>query len=333
MSAEATNRGAMDYHSETLGGMNATEAPVRIGLVGAGQWAQTMHAPLHAADGPTELTGVWSPSIDRTRTLAERHGVRAFKSFADLLESSDAVDFAVPPHVQATLAREAARAGKGLMLEKPLGASLAEATQLTEEVEAAKVANIVVLTKRFHRRTRDFLESSAALGAESGILAVTGRYVHGGFLDSGFLDERGRAGWRTALGVLHDLGPHLLDLVDAAAGEIEAIRASGTLNEVVLLETRHSGGARGQLLLSGRVGTPTVLTDVDLYSHLEHLHYTTSGMDHGEIWPQVRNEFAERMRHGVPVTVDIRRALHVQRLVEAAARSLDTGRLMNLSDF
>lgn len=306
-------------------------SPVRVGLVGAGHWAQTMHAPLHASDGPTELTGVWSQSHDRAAALAARHGVRAFTSFEELLASSEAVDFATPPDVQAELATAAARAGKALLLEKPLAASLAEATRLVEAVESADVPNLVVLTKRFHRRTRRFLAEARDLRAGAEALAVTARYVHGGFLDSGFLDERERTGWRATLGVLHDLGPHLLDLVDAAAGEVLSVRASGERTEAVLLETHHRGGATGQLLLSGRVATPTVLTDVDVYAGAGHLHYTTSGMDHAEVWPDVRAEFAHRVRQGTPVTVDVRRALHVQRLVEAAALSLDSGQAVEVS--
>jgi predicted dehydrogenase len=305
--------------------------PVRVGLVGAGHWARVMHAPLHAAAGPTQLSGIWSPSVDNARSLAEVHGVRAFASYDELLASSEAVDFAVPPDVQAALAIEAVDAGKGVMLEKPLGASLAEATRLVAAIERADVANIVVLTKRFHRHTRDFLTRTADLAERSAVTAVTGRYVHGGLLKSGFLGSSERSGWRARLGVLHDLGPHLLDLVDAAAGPIVALRASGDLSEVVLLETEHDGGATGQLLLSGRVRTPTVLTDVDLYAPDGHEHYTTAGMDHAEIWPEVRTEFADRLRRGRPVTIDARRALHVQRLIEAAAMSFDVGERIALS--
>jgi predicted dehydrogenase len=304
-------------------------APIRTGLVGAGHWAQTMHAPLHAAPGVTELTGVWSPSPDRARALADRHGVPAFASFDALLAASEAVDFAVPPAVQAELAIEAAKAGKALLLEKPLGSSLDEAERVAAAVERTGVPNIVVLTKRFHRRTREFLASALELGPA---IAVTGRYVHGGFLDDSFLGSRERTGWRRELGVLYDLGPHLLDLVDAAAGSIVSVTASGRESEAVLLSTEHEGGASGQLLLSGRVRTPDVLTDVDLYANEGHLHYTTLGMDHEAIWPEIRAEFASAVRQGTPVTVDVTRAVAVQRAVEAAARSFTARRPVDLAD-
>ncbi|MFB2597887.1 Gfo/Idh/MocA family protein [Herbiconiux sp. P17] len=299
--------------------------PVRVGLVGAGQWARTMHAPLHAAGAETRLTGVWSPSGRGVAELAAEHGVAAFGSFEELLAASEAVDFAVPPQVQAGLAVQAAEAGKALLLEKPLGASLAEAMRLRDAVLGAGVANIVVMTKRFHPRTREFLRAAASLTAAAPAIAVTARYVHGGFLGSGFLDAGARGGWRDELGVLFDLGPHLLDLVEEAAGAVVAVRASGDPREAVLVTTEHAGGGAGSALLSGRVETSQVLTDVEVYSNAGTATYSTAGMDHGEVWPILRAEFAAAVREGAPVTVDVRRAFRVQELVEAAARSLASG--------
>jgi predicted dehydrogenase len=284
-----------------------------------------MHAPLHSARAETELTGIWSPSGRGVPELAEAHGVPAFRNWDDLLAASEAVDFAVPPQVQAGLAIEAARAGRAVMLEKPLGVRLPQATAVAEAVRQAGVANIVVLSKRFHPRTRAFLSEAVKLVERSPAVAVSARYVHGGFLGTGFLDDRERSGWRDDLGVLFDLGPHLLDLVELAGGRVLSVLALGDPAEALTVLTRHEGGATGTALLSGRVQTPVVLTDVEVYSHAGTASYTTRGMDHDEIWPVLRAEFASAVRTGSPVTVDVARALDVQRLVEAARLSLQTG--------
>lgn len=294
---------------------------VRVGLVGAGYWARTMHAPLHSSGQHTALTGIWSPRPERARQLAADFGVPVFDSYAQLLDESEAVDFAVPPAVQAELALEAAAAGRAMMLEKPLGATLAQAQQVVDAVTLASVPTIVVLTKRFHPRTREFLAAAAERAVSAPPIAVTARYVHGGFLDSGFLGEQERAGWREQLGVLFDLGPHLLDLVDAASGAITAVTASGDPAEAVMLATEHASGASGQLLLSGRVRTAAALTDVEVYSREGVLAYSTAGMDNDLTWASLRAEFAGAVRHGRAVTVDAERALVVQRLVEAARLS------------
>jgi predicted dehydrogenase len=312
--------------------MPAVDAPVRVGLVGAGQWANTMHAPLHSSGRGTALSGVWSPTRERALALAGRHGVPAFDTYEQLLESSEAVDFAVPPAIQGDLAVRAAEAGKALMLEKPLASTLRQARQLVAAIESAGVANIVVFTKRFHPRTRAFLAEAAALRDTSPAIAITGRYVHGGFLDSGFLGTAERIGWRDDLGVLFDLGPHLLDLVEAAAGPIDTIGMSGNPREAVTLATTHASGATGQLLLSGRVTVPNVLTDVDLFTHNGRLGYNTLNMDHNEAWPSLVSEFASAVRSKTPVTVDAVRALGIQRLVEAAQLSLAEKRPVTVSE-
>lgn len=308
--------------------------------MGAGHWAATMHAPMHTAGGETEFVGVWSATPGNAARLAAEHGVRAFATFQELLASSEAVDFAVPPGVQAQLAPRAAEAGRALLLEKPLGTSLAEARTVADAVQRNGVANAVVLTKRYHRHTRSFLAAAADLRGQAAILGVTGMYLHGGFLDAGFLaggttftgqQGQGGLGWRSDYGALYDLGPHLLDLLDLAAGPIEAVRADGT-RDYTALTTFHDSGATGQASLSGSVQLPRARTTISIYSAAGSIDYSTEGMDHAECWPQVRREFADAVRLGTPATVDAVRALHVQAIVEAAALSAREQRTISVDD-
>jgi predicted dehydrogenase len=306
-------------------------APVRVGLVGAGQWASTMHAPLHTAGAETQLIGVWSASGQSAARLAADHGVAAFNTYDELLASCEAVDFAVPPSVQADLAARAADAGRALLLEKPLGVSLGQAISVAEAVRRNGVPNAVVLTKRYHQRTRQFLTAAAELRARGAIAGVTGAYLHGGFLDTGFLADGGRGGWRAEFGALHDLGPHLLDLMDLVAGPIAAVRTEGR-GDYVALTTRHSGGATGQAVLSGSVSLLDVKTTMSVYSEAGSLEYTTEGMDHADCWPTLRREFADAVRLGTSATVDVERALQIQAVVEAAALSAKDRRQVQVSE-
>jgi predicted dehydrogenase len=318
--------------SDSASGRSAADyAPVRVGLVGAGQWAATMHAPLHRGGAETELTGVWSAHAENAARLAREHGVPAFASFEELLASCEAVDFAVPPAVQAELAPQAANAGRALLLEKPLGASMAQASAVAEAVRHNGVASAVVLTKRYHPRTRSFLAMAAELRSEAPILGVSASYLHGGFLESGFLNAQGRQGWRDEYGPLHDLGPHLLDLMDLAAGTIEAVRADGT-KDYVALTTHHDGGATGQAAISGSVQVAQVKTTLSVCSAAGSLDYTTAGMDHSECWPVLRREFADAVRLGTPATADAERAFQIQALVEAAALSASEQRLVRVAE-
>lgn len=309
--------------------MNHTVDPVRVGLVGSGQWARTMHAPMHSSGAETALSGVWSPHADRARALADEFGVPVFSTYSQLLDESEAVDFAVPPAAQASLAVEAARAGRALLLEKPLAESLADAVELVAAIEASNVVSIVNLTKRYHQRTRAFIAQASEM--PGGIQALTGRYVHGGFLESGFINAAERAGWRDELGALYDLGPHLLDLAEAVAGDVLTVSTTGDLKEIVWITTTHAGGATGNFIVSGRVATDHVLTDVDLYGTAGHAAFSTRGLELSEAVSTFRAEFASAVRLGTGVTVDAQRALAIQRVIDGAARSFREGRVIDLS--
>lgn len=71
--------------------------PVRVGLVGAGPWARTMHARMLAAGPETTLAAVWARRQEAAAEVAEPYGAPVAASFEELLDRCEAVAFAVPP--------------------------------------------------------------------------------------------------------------------------------------------------------------------------------------------------------------------------------------------
>lgn len=284
--------------------------PVRVGLVGAGHWASVMHGPTLAAGPETRLVGVWARRGDAADELAGRLGTTAAPSFDALVERCEAVAFAVPPDTQVELGVRAARAGRALLLEKPVALTVAGAERLARAVDDGGVVTQVVLTKRYHPATRAFLRDAAAFE----VSGARARYLHGGFLDGPFAN-----GWRLAHGALLDLGPHLLDLVDAALGPIERIDRHGDPTRWLELTCTHRSGAVSQLSLSGMVGIPRSRAGVELYGPRGVLEIDFATVDHAECWPVVRAELAAAVRSGVPHALDIHHGLRLQRLLAAAS--------------
>lgn len=287
--------------------------PVRVGLVGAGPWAETMHAPTLAAGPETALTAVYARRADAAAELAARFGTTGTDSFAELLDRCEAVAFAVPPDVQAELASRAARAGRAVLLEKPLALTLAAARSLAETVGESGVVNQLVLTKRYHPSTRRFLSAAAGFDTRG----ARSCYLHGAFLGGAQATS-----WRLAHGALLDLGPHLLDLLEAAVGPISTIRATGDSTRWLELTCEHVSGAVSQASLSGAVGLDRARTTVELFGPAGVLSYDTAGIDHAECWPVVREEFAAAVRSGRPHELDVRTGLRLQELIDQALRSL-----------
>lgn len=224
---------------------------LRVGVVGAGPWARTFWAPAVRNAAGVELAGVWArrreAAADLVRDLAADEGLVA-GSFEQLLAACDAVAFAVPPDVQAPLAARAARAGRHLLLEKPLALDTAGAEAVVAAVEAAGVASVIGLRHRVDPAVDDLAAWARASGARGAQL----RWVSGSALrGSAFATP-----WRVERGALLDLGPHALDLLEAVLGPVEEATVTGDPTRWVALTSAHAGGAVGQAALSLTVGEP-----------------------------------------------------------------------------
>lgn len=306
-------------------GVTSSTAAIRVGVVGGGMWAREAHIPLHRTPGPTELTAVWTRS-DSARAELEAEGIPTATSFDALLEISEAVDFAVPPTAQPALALRAAQAGRHLMLEKPIAIDLVEARHLAAVVREAGVVSTMLLTRRFHPVVRAVLDVASASRRE--VIGLQGAHVHGGFLFGGFIADR--SSWRTELGVLLDLGPHLLDLAEQLAGPIERVRTREHRGWVAV-EATHRHGAIGQYAMSGGVDT-VAGTTLSALAPSGRVTIETAGLDMAPAFRAYREEFALAVRSGGPVTVDAARGAELSALIDACRRSADAqGEIVTVS--
>jgi myo-inositol 2-dehydrogenase / D-chiro-inositol 1-dehydrogenase len=106
--------------------------PLRFGLIGYGAWGQH-HAQAIARTKGADLVAIAGPS-ERTRSAA-RDAFPAAEVFADyrqLLERRDidVVDIVVPSHLHHEIATAALRAGKHVLLEKPMAVSLRQCDEM-----------------------------------------------------------------------------------------------------------------------------------------------------------------------------------------------------------
>jgi predicted dehydrogenase len=236
------------------------EEPVRVGLIGAGPWARQVHAPGLADHPGTELTSVWSRRADAARDLAHAHGARPAADLGELLGTVDAVSFAVPPSVQAELAGQAVAAGRHVILEKPLASTVDDAARLAGAISDAGVVGLMVLTRRFAPETANWLDEVNRVGGWSGGSA---RWLSGALLG----DTYGGSAWRQADGALADIGPHALDLLDAALGPITEVLAVGHRAEHDLWHVLlgHESGATSTAALALRLPVQPTAVEFAVY--------------------------------------------------------------------
>lgn len=123
---------------------------VGFGLIGAGLWGE-MHAKVYSSSPGAELKAVCDLKEDKAKGVAEKYGVRDwYLDYKKLLERDDisAVSIATPDFAHTDIAIEAARAGKHILVEKPLATSVEDCEGILRAVRSANVKLMV----DFHNR-------------------------------------------------------------------------------------------------------------------------------------------------------------------------------------
>ncbi|SDO77141.1 Predicted dehydrogenase [Streptomyces sp. cf386] len=219
---------------------------MRIGLLGTGPWAQMAYAPALSRHGELDFAGVWGRRTAAAKELADSYGVRAYDDVDALLADVDAVAVALPPAVQADLAVRAARAGRHLLLDKPLALTVAEGRAVVEAAEEAGVASVVFFTTRFQPETEAWIAEQAAVEGW-----FTGRAEWLGSVFSGDGSPFADSPWRREKGALWDVGPHALSVLLPVLGDARRVTAAAHgPGDTVHLVVEHVGGASSTLALS-----------------------------------------------------------------------------------
>ncbi|WP_432196019.1 Gfo/Idh/MocA family protein [Streptomyces sp. bgisy027] len=219
---------------------------MRIGLLGTGPWAQMAHAPALSGHPELDFVGVWGRRTAPTKELADAYGVRAYDEVDALLADVDAVAVALPPAIQADLAARAARAGRHLLLDKPLAPTVEQGRTVVEAVAESGVASVVFFTTRFQPETAAWIaEQAGADGWFTGRAQWLGAVFSGD--DSPFADSP----WRREKGALWDVGPHALSVLLPVLGDARRVTAAAHgPGDTVHLVLDHVSGASSTLALS-----------------------------------------------------------------------------------
>lgn len=290
-----------------------SDDPLRIGLVGAGPWAQMFHAPVLARSAAVDLVGIWARRPDQAEALAGRHDTTAVADLDALLDACEAVAFAVPPDVQSELAVRAAAAGKHLLLDKPVGLDVAQARAVADAAAEHGVVSQVVLTNRYRPSIRRFLEEAAGFEAHGARAAFVGGAALPG--------QHFSTPWRIERGALLDVGPHSLDLLEAALGPIVDARGTGDPVRWSAVTCTHESGAVSQAALSITTPIDPGVSRVDLYGPAGSLSLDLSAHpeDYVDAMAAIPAELAAAVRSGAGHPLDAAHGLHLQELIAAAA--------------
>jgi predicted dehydrogenase len=271
-----------------------------------------VHAPAIAECPDVTFAGVWARGTESARALAEKHGVQAYEHLNELLRACDAVAFAVPPVVQAELGAFAAQAKKAVLLEVPIGGDQYGAEALTEAVLLNKVVSQVALTWRYTTAVRTFLATEVPrTHPQGGVGRVVVR-----------ARDRFVSPWWMERGVLFGVGPHLVDLLDAALGPVAIVRAHGEPDGWLgmLLEHGHDRFSEASLLAT--TGDEPIRAGVEIFGPGGAASVDPAAGVGPDTWLTMYREFAAAVQSGTPHELDVQRGLHVHHIVEEADTDL-----------
>lgn len=159
-----------------------------------------------APEAPVEVVGVYD--IDPERAAAgKKAGYKAYKSPEEIWadKAVDAVLIATPNDVHAAYVEAAAKAGKHIICEKPIGMSVKEAEEM---YDAAEKAGVVFEVHQNRRWDDDYLTVKNIVNNELAGEAylIESRVMGGNGIPGAWRKEKARGG-----GMMLDWGVHLID--------------------------------------------------------------------------------------------------------------------------
>jgi predicted dehydrogenase len=198
----------------------------RIAVIGAGAIGHDHMASfrLHPA---ARVVAIAEVSPERGREAAERFGIpelvadyRAILARDDI----DVVSIALPNYLHAKVALEALKAGKHVMLDKPMATNAADAALLVAEAKKHGVLFMVGQNFRFaaESQTAKQIVESGALGEVYHAKTSWMRRAGIPRIGSWFTQKRFAGG-----GCTYDIGVHALDRCLYLMGEFDAASVSG----------------------------------------------------------------------------------------------------------
>lgn len=238
-----------------------------VGVIGGGSIARHRHLPEFSDNPQSFIAAVCDKDGSRAQELGNAYGAKAYTDYKELISDRNVNVVVVcatnTTHAQMTI--EALRAGKHVLCEKPMAASVEEAKEMIKAAEETKNMLFVAHNQRFapaHMKAKEILK-----GGQLGKV-ITFRAVFGHPGCEFWAIDKGKTWFFnksiTRFGCLGDLGIHKIDLlrwmmedefseVTAVTETLSKRNSDGEMIDVednvsMILKTRK--GATGDIVLS-----------------------------------------------------------------------------------
>jgi predicted dehydrogenase len=243
----------------------AEQGPVRYAVVGLGRAGWNIHVYQLRPKADARIVAVADPMAERRDEAVKEFGCKAYESIdvmlADKSLDAEVVVVATPSNLHGPDTKKALKAGKHVVVEKPMAMSVAEADSMIKAAKAAKRKLFVHQNYRFHR---EFTYYKHVI--DSGLL---GKVFH---LRNSLVSNFGRRNdWQTLAknggGVLNNTCPHFIDQglqlmgtpVVQVIGDLKQIVGAGDVEDHVNVFIKGKNGCTFHLEVSSVQAMPAPL--------------------------------------------------------------------------
>ncbi len=322
----------------------------RLGIVGLG-WFGDVLARGAVDSGLAEVMSCYARSEDAREAFARDHGCRAASSLEELLADVDGVVLATPHSTHADQIERAAAEGTHVFVEKPLTLTAEDARRAIDATQRAGVTLQVGFNRRRHpavRRIKAMIDD----GELGTLLQIEGFHSAAG----GFRPDL--PAWRSdpaecPAGGMTPLGVHTIDTFHYWAGPAVRVAAFSsqigglsTLDQATTVIVEYEGGVLGSINTSYFTAPVVTLaaygTDTSAWSEEDGARLflqarsekarTERDVAMLDTIQDEMGEFARCILHAERPETGGAEGLEAVAVLEAALRSIETGRVVDLSD-
>ena len=197
---------------------------VRVGVVGTSWYPDWLHLPVLKSHPQAQLSAICGRNRVRAEEMAAKYAIpQVFTDYQEMIRRGnlDAVVIAVPDDLHFPITMAALDAGLHVLCEKPMAFNLDQAKKMLVKAESARIKHMVFFTYRWVScvRTLHQLVNQGFIGEFfDAQFEYIGGYALGGWYQWKWDQQHG-------LGVLGDLGSHMIDMARFLVGDIASVQA------------------------------------------------------------------------------------------------------------
>jgi len=194
---------------------------MKIIVIGSGRLGQR-HLDVWSQMDEVEIVGIIARNKTRLKDVANTYGINSYGSIAEAIAKTDVdiFDICTPTNTHVSLIKEAAKAKKHIICEKPLSLNVETAKEAATVCAQNNVQLLIGHTLRFFpeymKARKQILEG--AIG-KPGVIRMKRGVPHPSFNSSWYADEK-KSG-----GLFVDLGIHDFDWLLWTFGEVQRVMA------------------------------------------------------------------------------------------------------------